>query len=159
MVLLYSHTDNVARVPVVEVTVPEPAIFEITVDRRGAGPRVIRVCGDVDITTAPLLDHALGQHLLTHSVVVDLFRVGFLGCAGLMVLESATRGGDPERPVIAAVAVGEVRHVLQIAGLDRVLPCCAELDQAVERVRRVAAASEITAATLRETPQRNPAPG
>ncbi|NGP08349.1 STAS domain-containing protein [Rhodococcus sp. 14C212] len=163
MVLLYSHTDGDARVFRVDFSVPEQATFEISVDRSGAGAVVVRVCGDVDITTAPLLDCVLQQRFSGRGVVVDLLQVDFFGCAGLTVLESAACGTGLGGPVIAAVAVGEVRHALQVTGIDRVLPCCADLGRAVELVgrrrRRVAVGPGVGAGVQREDLPRNPASG
>ncbi|NCL78145.1 STAS domain-containing protein [Rhodococcus sp. YH1] len=162
MVLLYSHTDAGVRVPVVDFVVPERTRFEIAIDRRGAGPVVIGVCGDVDLVTAPSLDFVLRQHFPEHGVVVDLLRVEFLGCAGLTVLESAACGGGRDGPVIAAVAVGEVRHALRVAGVDRMLPCCAEVGRALELVGRSGRAAFGRGAVVRARRQmlsRNSAPG
>ncbi|MFE5703674.1 STAS domain-containing protein [Rhodococcus koreensis] len=58
--------------------------FRIEIDEPVGGPAVIRVRGDLDVVTAPVLDACLAEAVLTgHSVVVDLLYVPFLGCAGL----------------------------------------------------------------------------
>lgn len=157
MVLLYSHTDGDARVSVVEFSVPEPTMFEISVDRRAAGPVVVRVCGDVDISTSPVLSCVLRQRFSEWGVVVDLLRVDFLGCAGLTVLESAACHAGRGGPAIAAVAVGEVRHALQVTGIDRILPCYVDVGRAVELVGDHRGRD--AAGDRREDLPRNPPPG
>jgi anti-anti-sigma factor len=68
-------------------------------DQPAPGVRVVRVAGELDSLTAPLLDHHLQTHLQGDGrhVVLDLTEVTFLSAAGLTSLiiarDTATRGG------------------------------------------------------------------
>lgn len=54
---------------------------------------LVRVCGEVDLATAPALAAALrqGESLAASAVIVDLTAVGFIDCVGLRVLVMAQR--------------------------------------------------------------------
>lgn len=68
-------------------------------DQPAPGVRVVRVAGELDSLTAPLLDHHLQTHLQRGGshVVLDLSEVTFLSAAGLTSLitarNTATGGG------------------------------------------------------------------
>ena len=63
---------------------------------------VVRLTGDVDLSTAPLVADALAQaaELRTRQVVVDLAGARFWDCSGLHVLAEFT--GELERGKLAA---------------------------------------------------------
>lgn len=88
---------------------------------RHARSAVVRVAGEVDVLTAPDLRHALAQVVAErpHLVVVDLSKVGFLGCAGLSALvESHLRA--EARTCVRVVATARVtQRPLRLTGLDR----------------------------------------
>jgi anti-anti-sigma factor len=68
---------------------------------------VLHVVGEVDLTTAPLLDRALSRATATPTtrwVVVNLTRVGFFGAVGLTVLLAATRHGYATGVAVVVVA-------------------------------------------------------
>ncbi|MFG1644490.1 STAS domain-containing protein [Amycolatopsis sp. NPDC049252] len=69
----------------------------ITVERSG-WTLVVAVDGDVDLSTAPMLRHALDEALgrAPRRVVVDLSLVRFLNTAGLEVLLDAHRRAGPD---------------------------------------------------------------
>jgi anti-anti-sigma factor len=69
----------------------------ITVERSG-WTLVVAVDGDVDLSTAPMLRHALDEALgrAPRRIVVDLSLVRFLNTAGLEVLLDAHRRAGPD---------------------------------------------------------------
>jgi anti-anti-sigma factor len=88
---------------------------------------VVRVVGEVDTFTAPLLDGCLRSQTRrrgVHEVVVDLREVTFLGAAGITVLARAQRRCRM-RGARLVVHTGGSRGVLlsvQLSGLDDVVP-------------------------------------
>lgn len=96
---------------------------------------VVHVIGEVDLSTAPLLDQALSEATAApgaRPVVVNLTQVGFLGAAGLTVLLAATRAGDDAGiPVVVVACSGQPPHrTIITAGLHRTLALIDSLDQA-----------------------------
>ena len=81
-------------------------------------PPVLRVDGEIDLSTADLFRTALEDAVSTHpNVVVDLARVSFLDAAGLRVLVqvAATRNGAGPIPLVNAQRVA---WVLDLVGLS-----------------------------------------
>ncbi len=98
--------------------------FLLAVDLAGARP-VVRLCGDVDMATSPVVKNTLselldGGHL---AVVVDLSEVTFMDSSGLHVLVDTHRrllesGGH----VVLRKPGPIVDKLLQISGLAPVFP-------------------------------------
>lgn len=66
-----------------------------TVDDRGRDTRVITVAGELDLSTADQLDHALSAPVgRLGTIDLDLGNVSFCDCAGLDVLIAARRRLD-----------------------------------------------------------------
>jgi anti-sigma B factor antagonist len=86
------------------------------------GTVVLRVHGELDISTADQLRQAVGPHLTSPvTVVLDLSRVTFCDSTGLAVLVGfhkrlAAAGGG----LVLYAPVQRVRHLLTITGLSRV---------------------------------------
>lgn len=81
---------------------------------------VVRVCGDIDISTAPGLRAALDRPDTDH-MVVDLRGVAFLDSTGLGVLVGALkrlrrRGGSLK---VVADRGGRVRRLFELTNLSR----------------------------------------
>jgi anti-sigma B factor antagonist len=88
---------------------------------------VVRVAGEVDTFTAPLLDGCLRSQTRrrkVHEVVVDLCEVTFLGAAGITVLARAQRRCRMRgaRFVVHTGGSRGVQLSLQLSGLDDVVP-------------------------------------
>lgn len=87
---------------------------------------VVRVNGELDAATAPLLDEALRRAVAvdgeTTRLVLDFSNLAFVDSAGLSVLVSAHKRlqRDGAELVVAAPSAA-VRRLFDIAGLDRVL--------------------------------------
>lgn len=95
---------------------------------------VVHVIGEVDLSTAPLLDQALSEATAVpgaRPVVVNLTQVGFFGAAGLTVLLAATRAGDDAGiPVVVVACPGQPpRRTIITARLHNTLALIDSLDQ------------------------------
>ena len=98
------------------------------------GVRVVTAPEEVDITNAPGLRAALLQAAADGSLVlvVDMTRTRFCDSAGLRVLVDAhKRALAAGGAVLLAVPPAAVLRVLEITGIDQVIPHFASLDEAV----------------------------
>ena len=90
------------------------------------GQRIVRVSGDVDLSTAPLLEQQLKELLEdgAREIVLDIADLRFIDAAGLSVLVRAAdrlRRCDGELQLRSPSR--SVRKTLQITGLDTVFWC------------------------------------
>ena len=98
--------------------------FRIDIDEPPGGPVVIRVAGNVDAGTVPVLSACLGESVLTgHSVVVDLLHVPFLGCPGLAALHRTATDLSAQRCRLTLAASADVRSILDRIGIGAAVPC------------------------------------
>lgn len=82
-----------------------------------------RMAGDLDTAAAPEARALLAAVRPTAAVVVDLDRVRFVDSAGLGVLVTAARNlHEHGSVVVLSVARPNVRRLLHLVGLDRVVP-------------------------------------
>lgn len=103
----------------------EPTQFAVVVEPPSGERVVVRVQGDVDMSTAASVEDALRSVPDTGSLVVDLTECTFLDSAGVRVLTSAIR--DDRRLSIVAVDAG-IRRVLEITAVDTVARVHPSLD-------------------------------
>ena len=99
--------------------------MEFVVDERLEGDdRIVAASGELDLHTAPRLAEALAPHVdAGASVIADLTAVTFLDSSGVAVLVNALARARETGAVLAVVAPQpRVRRVLQITGLDGMLP-------------------------------------
>jgi anti-anti-sigma factor len=91
----------------------------ITVERSGRA-LVVAVDGDVDLSTAPMLRHALEAALsrAPRRIVVDLSLVRFLNVAGLEVLLDAHRRAAPGTDLRLVATTRATRRPLRLTGTD-----------------------------------------
>jgi anti-sigma B factor antagonist len=85
------------------------------------GIDVCTVIGEVDLCTAPLLQHALleTEHRHSRGVVVDLSQVSFLAVAGVRVLAAAAEQADVHQHRFAVVVTTRpVKRMLELTHLD-----------------------------------------
>jgi anti-anti-sigma factor len=84
---------------------------------------VVAVDGDVDLSTAPVLRHALGAALsrAPWRIVVDLSLVRFLNSAGLEVLLDGHRRAAPDTDLRLVATTRATWRPLQLTGTDEVL--------------------------------------
>lgn len=107
--------------------------------RPRSGIAVYTAIGEVDLLTAPLLEHALdtGDPDGAVASVVDLTQVEFLGLAGLRVLyRAAARATLHERWFAVVADTYEVIRVLDLLGLDQEIALYGSLPQAFQAADR-----------------------
>ena len=95
---------------------------------------VVTVSGEVDLFTVPRLDAELVEATSSGvpALLVDLRAVTFIDSAGLGVLVAAFKRCRAHRGAMHLVVTSrEVRRLLEVLGLDAVLPVHAGLDEAL----------------------------
>ena len=98
------------------------------------GVPVVTAPEEIDLTNVPGLRTALQEAAATGSpaLVVDMTRTRFCDSAGLRVLVDAHKRAVAEGgAVLLAVPAAAVLRVLEITGIDQVIPHFASLDEAV----------------------------
>ena len=96
---------------------------DLEVDERRVGHRlVLALSGEIDIATVGKMREALarGAAAGVGEIWVDLTDVGFMDSTGLTALVHARRDGVPRLSLICPA--GPVRRVIEIAGIDQVVP-------------------------------------
>ncbi|HEV2784116.1 MAG TPA: STAS domain-containing protein [Actinophytocola sp.] len=98
---------------------------------------VVRVVGEVDISTAPIMDTALAEGTAApaspDALIVDLTEVRFFGSSGLSVLIAAhSRGCDVGVPLIVVVPrTGVVRRAVELTGVDHLVTVVETVEDAL----------------------------
>ena len=97
-----------------------PVEFEITTEQRN-GARIVRVSGEVDISTHERLgDHLVSEAKSGEYVVVDLSACNFIDSSGIRALllgHKATETSDGGRFALVASSP-QVARVLELTGVD-----------------------------------------
>lgn len=107
----------------------DPPPFAIQVAPSGNGAVRIHVQGELDLATSPELDQTLQRELRAgNHVVIDLSEIAFIDSTGLNTLITALRACDSNGGALAVSPSlpAQVRRVLEITGLNKVLPIAAE---------------------------------
>jgi anti-sigma B factor antagonist len=113
-----------------------PATLSITVDEPAGHVAVLHVSGDIDITTAPELDNCLTDVVTRRkNLILDLRRVGFLGCSGLLLLETAAYRLHRDGACAGVVADRDIGRAMHVSGIDRVMQRYCTLDAALQDLR------------------------
>jgi anti-sigma B factor antagonist len=90
-----------------------------------AGETIVKVVGELDLATAPLLDEVLSRDgvVATGRVVVDVSHVTFMGAAGLSVLVRAHYSllGEGRAGLVVRGASGSPRRVIELTELSFLL--------------------------------------
>jgi anti-sigma B factor antagonist len=106
----------------------------VNVKTRKEGPwTVIEVDGEIDAHTAPGLKEVIGGSIDQgeRKIVVDLEGVSFMDSTGLGVLVSALkRIEDHDGKLRVACASRPILRVMQITGLDKMMPLFAAASEA-----------------------------
>lgn len=90
---------------------------------------VLRVTGEIDLVSAPLLAEAIEEALNRGAAQlwIDLGRLDFMDSSGLHVLHDARHRADRLNRRLAVICPpGPVRRLFDIAGLDDVVPVYAD---------------------------------
>ncbi|MEU4115685.1 STAS domain-containing protein [Kitasatospora sp. NPDC028055] len=82
-------------------------------------PFTVRVCGEIDLDSAPDLRRELSRALADHrQVVLDLSQVTFMDCSGLNVLMEARNQADRNGACLALRGITRpVARLLELTGL------------------------------------------
>jgi anti-sigma B factor antagonist len=102
-----------------------PPALDVHVRSLDADRFLVTVVGALDLHTAPELGDALQRllHVGAHTVLVDLSGVTFLDSTGLTCLIAAYRTTRNTGARLALIAPSpSVRNMLELTGVDRVLP-------------------------------------
>lgn len=97
---------------------------------------MMRVHGEIDLATAPLLHEALHDMLTADadaSCLLDLSRVTFLSSTGLVVLARAAEAFERRRQPLGIVVQGNrpVIRPIELAGMQHALTLYHSLDDAL----------------------------
>jgi anti-sigma B factor antagonist len=110
--------------PVINVHVSSPA----------KGSRVLRVVGEIDMLTAPMLDSMIEGQLqsVPDILVLDLHEVDFMSSAGLASLVTARKQADETGTTLRLVATGDpVLRPLTVTGLATIFEIHPDLEAAL----------------------------
>lgn len=96
-------------------------------------PRIIRLSGRIDATTAPGMEEELSSGIEegTRAMIIDLEAVEYMSSAGLRVLLSALKkmrlvGGEMRLSSLQP----HVREVFEMTGFSRLFTICADIGDA-----------------------------
>jgi anti-sigma B factor antagonist len=95
--------------------------FEMAANFNGQGS-TIRLAGELDLSVAPRLEQKLNEARAAHSkrIVVDMNELSFIDSAGIQALIGTTHSGGTEGcELVLARPTGQVRRLLELAGLDK----------------------------------------
>lgn len=114
-----------------------PPPFRIEAERV-EGADVISVHGELDMSSTPELDHALDDLSSSKAkIVLDLTDCSFIDSTGIALLivssrqAEATNGRGPAPPVVVCGLEGQVRRVLEVAGVLDEISFVETLDEAL----------------------------
>lgn len=111
--------------------------FEFSEESSGAGPHVIRVDGEIHVTTAPAFAAGLTEAIeggQTH-VVLDMTGVEFIDSTGLSVLLNGLRLVNQKRGRLALVCANPtVLRLFQITKLDGTFDIFDDRAQAIAHI-------------------------
>jgi anti-sigma B factor antagonist len=106
----------------------------LTIEESTLGPRiVVAVAGEVDLASIDEFRTALAraEQSRPRAIWIDLTEVEFMDSTGLTALVLAHRLLDaPVRRLALICPDGPVRRILEISGIDRVMPVHATRDEA-----------------------------
>jgi len=106
-----------------------PPPFAVLVAMAPDGSVRVKVQGELDLSTASELDETLRRETdAGRRIVIDLSETEFIDSTGLNTLIAALRASDNNGGALAVSPVlpAQVRRVLEITGLNKVLPVAAE---------------------------------
>lgn len=109
-----------------------PTEFDVTTESAGEDALVVRVSGDLDLATSPRFSDALAAAPATRRVVIDLTSCTFLDSSGVRALVQAARKiPEGERRVDVVAGSPAILRILEITGVDRMVPVHRSLEEAL----------------------------
>lgn len=111
---------------------------------RVGGTLVVRVRGELDRFTAPELGRALQEAAAPGlDIIVVLADITYLDMGGIRVLEAGANAvRERGRAFVVAEPAAVVRRIMEIVGLDRVVPAFSTLDDALTNLAPRPSASD-----------------
>lgn len=109
-------------------------VIDITVERVGEAT-VVRVCGEIDMLTTPMLSSSIAEQFESNPavLVLDLSGVHFLGSSGLAALVTARDEAERRNLPLRLVSDGHaVLRPLTATGLTELFSIYGELSTALE---------------------------
>ena len=102
---------------------------------------IVAVCleGDFDLANAPSLGDQIDRALEGgHNLIVDLSEATFIDCSVIRVLVRASKaaGGRQQAMVVQIGTATIVERVLELAGIERVLPRAPDRHEAVRIIQQ-----------------------
>jgi anti-anti-sigma factor len=108
------------------ITQEDPDTFVIGSERFGTTV-VLRLAGELDLASGDRVGVALREHADAESVVLDLERLEFIDSAGLRAIYELWQVSRNDGFSLAIVrAAGQVRRLMDLTGLDEILPLADE---------------------------------
>ena len=107
--------------------------MKISIDSRSEDLTVVHLEGRLDIDGSRAVEDKFAFATTTHQtgVIVDLSGLSFLASIGIRMLMSAARGQHGRGgKVVLAAPQESVRKVLEVAGIDQLIPLYADLASA-----------------------------
>jgi anti-sigma B factor antagonist len=105
---------------------------EVTRETLPEGPVVVRVEGELDMATTADFEAVIGDSEPEPELVIDLTECTFLDSSAVRVLVSTARAAAESKRKVSLVAGDPgILRVLEIAGVDTMLPVHATLDAAI----------------------------
>jgi anti-sigma B factor antagonist len=105
---------------------------EVTRETLPEGAVVVRVEGELDMATSADFEEKLGDSEPGRRLVIDLTECTFLDSSAVRVLVSTARAAGESQGEVSLVANDPgILRVLEIAGVDTMLPVHSTLDAAI----------------------------
>jgi anti-anti-sigma factor len=101
------------------------------------GIAVLKVGGDIDLATVPMLEAAIDEALgpKPTGLVIDLSEVGFLASAGLQALVATHSTVSPSAHFAVVANNAATSRPIQLTGLDQIFELYPTLDEALTAVQ------------------------
>ena len=116
----------------------ESSPLSISVAEDGEGVRVVALTGELDFLSASDLGARLSdlRGQTGNAVVIDVSGLTFIDSTGLAtLLHGSKRTQNGEARVAIVSPEGDVRRVLELTAVDKLIRVCASLEQAVKAVQ------------------------
>lgn len=114
----------------------DPAQFEVRSETPRPGTRVLTVSGELDLNTAPQLEHGIEEALAVEpdaAIAIDLAGCEFIDSTGIALIVRTWQrldGGTGGRLVLSRPS-DQVRRLLSITGVEGSIPVREDLAEAI----------------------------
>ena len=121
-----------------EQTNYEDGLFELSVTEDKARRCVLELSGELDLSTNDLFKSVLDEALSNgcSGFAVDCSKLNFIDSSGINTLIYGRREAQEHHKIaVAAPPDGDVRRVLDLAGIEAALPVCDSVEDALAAAR------------------------